>query len=232
MGWVRSGFDSQHSDTVMKKVIEAAEVWVKQLLERDTTGHDWHHIDRVRTMALRIAAEESVDIFKVQLMALLHELPDKKLHLFADEAAALAAVRTWLAYHGVAKAKSDEIIEVISQQSYSKSGVMGKKLVSWAGQVVQDADRLEAIGAIGIARCFAFGGAHGRPVHLPEIVARAHLTEETILHSETSLQHFYEKLLNVKDHMNTTTGRRLAAHRHRVIEEFLEEFLAEWEGRR
>lgn len=232
MGWVRSGFDSRHSDPEMNKVTQAAEAWVKQLLAQDASGHDWYHIDRVRKMALRIAAEENVDVLKVELMALLHELPDKKLNLFPDEAAALTAIRTWLTKHDLAAPDVEEILEVISLQSYSKSGVTGQKLTSKTGQVMQDADRLEAIGAIGIARCFAYGGSRGRPLHVPSIGTRKNLNEDAIINSDSSLQHFYEKLLRVKNHMNTETGKRLAAHRHKIIEEFLAEFLAEWDGER
>jgi uncharacterized protein len=215
-----------------QSIVRDAEEWVRSLLEKESTGHDWHHIMRVRKTATTIAQEEGVSLFLVDLMVLLHELPDRKLELFPSEAEALKAVHDWLSSRGVPQEHTEEILYVIENQSYSKSGVTNQKLTSQAGQVVQDADRLDGLGAIGVARCFAHGGKKKRPLYNPDIPLQKEVNFEKYWEgSPSSLHHFPEKLLKLKDQMNTAAGRRLAEDRHQFTQEFFNRFLEEWEGK-
>lgn len=212
------------------ETIHSAEQWIQFLLEKESTGHDMHHINRVRNVAQEIAQGERVDQFLVDILALLHELPDEKLHLFENTETAYRKMRQWLLAHGVSKEAADEIEDVIKRQSYSHSGVSGEVLDSLAGRVVQDADRLDAFGAIGVARCFAYGGKEGLPVYDPDIPFRENITPENYRDCPTSLHHFTEKLLKLRDNMNTATGNRLAEERHQFTQKFFDRFLAEWKG--
>lgn len=215
-------------------ITAAAEAFVKKLLAGDATGHDWHHIQRVRRLSQRIAKPEGANPFLVDLMALLHESSDRKLIGKKTEQQALLEVRKLLSKEGLDDATIEEILYVIANQSYSKSGVKKETLDSLSGQCIQDADRLEALGAIGIARCFAYNGKRGHPMYDPAIPINPNPTQAEYLknNGETSINHFYEKLLKLKDLMNTKTGRALAAKRHQFMEEYLEEFFAEWDGKR
>lgn len=210
--------------------IRQTEVWVFSLLQDEPTGHDMHHINRVRNVARQIAQEEGADPFVVDIIALFHELPDEKLHLFVDQETAYREMRQWLVTHEVSAAMGDEIETVIRHQSYSHSGVRGTVLESLAGRVVQDADRLDGIGAIGVARCFAYGSTKGRPLYDPDIPFREHITPDNYRECPTSLHHFPEKLLRLRDLMNTATGKRLAEKRHQFTQQFFDRFLAEWRG--
>ncbi|MBI3256148.1 MAG: HD domain-containing protein [Candidatus Andersenbacteria bacterium] len=211
----------------------ACEDRVKKLLTKDVTGHDWYHIERVRKLAAQIAKAEGVDMFLVDLMTLLHESADRKLIGKKTEAKALLETRTFLTKLGLPNEAAEEVIYVIANQSYSKSGISGEKLDSRAGQCLQDADRLEALGAIGIARCFAFNGKKGNPIYDPTIKPRLNLSHQEYVKDEaTSINHFYEKLFKIKGLMNTKIGKKLAAHRHKFMENFLEEFFTEWDLQR
>lgn len=213
-----------------QSVISIVENRVKKLLAKDVTGHDFYHIERVRKVALQIAKAEGVDMFLTDLMALLHESADRKLIGKKTEAKALLETRMFLTKLGLPEEAAEEIIYVIANQSYSKSGISGEKLDSLAGQCMQDADRLEALGAIGIARLFTFSGKKGNPLHDPTIPVRTNLSHtEYGKYDATSINHFYEKLFKIKDLMNTDTGRKLATHRHKFMEDFLKEFFLEWE---
>lgn len=212
------------------KVITEAEQWIQSLLEKESTGHDMYHINRVRSVARQIAQEEGANLFLVDLMALFHELPDEKLRLFSTTETAYQEMRQWLLEHNLTDNEIDEIENVISRQSYSHSGVRGEVLDSLAGRVVQDADRLDGFGAIGIARCFAYGGKKGRPIYDPAIPFRETITPENYRDCPTSLHHFTEKLLKLRDSMNTATSKRLAEERHQITQQFFDRFLAEWEG--
>jgi uncharacterized protein len=216
-----------------RNIIQAAEQLVRQRLQKDTSGHDWYHIDRVRRIALRIGKKEKVDLFLVELMALLHDLHDRKIVGSGNEEKELRVTEQWLQRHGVHQEHIDEIVYVIKNQSYSASGITGKRLTSSAGQVMQDADRLDALGAIGIARCFTYGGKTGHPMHDPVIAPVEELSaEEYMKENNTSLNHFYEKLFKLKDLMNTKTGKQIAAARHAYMKAFVKEFLAEWDGKK
>lgn len=212
------------------ETIREAERWISSLLEKESTGHDMHHINRVRNVARRIAQEEGVDLFLVDIMALFHELPDEKLHLFKDTEIACREMRQWLLDHGVSETMAGEIENVVRRQSYAHSGVSGETLDSLAGRVMQDADRLEALGAIGVARCFAYGGKKGRPLYDPVIPFRETVTFEELRNSPSSLHHFTDKLFKLKDSMITPTGKLVAEQRHQFLQQFFDRFLAEWKG--
>ena len=210
-----------------EQILAAARAYVRQRLEHDSSGHDWWHVDRVVRLARRLAEEEGADVFLCELAALTHDLVDWKLN--PDEAQALADLHAWLAQHGVDAATTAAVLEIITHLSFKGGGQPPMQTLE--GQIVQDADRLDAIGAIGIARAFAYGGAKGLLLHDPEARPRGQMTEaEYRSQQAATITHFYEKLLALKDRMNTATARRLAAHRHAVLEEFLAEFQAEWEG--
>lgn len=212
-----------------RSVVSDVEAHVKKALGKDRTGHDFHHIQRVRTLAARIAKTEGADLFITDLMALLHEAADYKLIGNKTEQQALLETRKMLTKLGVDEDTAEEIIYVIANQGFSKSGITREKLDSLPGQCLQDADRLEAIGAIGIARCFYHAGGKSQPIHDPNVPPKTKLVSEEYKKAEnTPINHFYEKLLKLKDLMNTKTGKKLAEKRHQFTEEFLEEFLAEW----
>ncbi len=215
-----------------KKVLQEAESWVKDIVSHDKSGHDWHHIERVRNMAKRIAEEEKEDSFLIEIMALFHEVPDRKIAGHGNEASALETVRKWLKDHAFSDEDIEEVLYVIANQSYSKSTLQGKTLKSKRGQIVQDADRLEAIGAIGIARCFAFTGNRNNPIHDPTIPPNLDKTHDQYTKDDdTAINHFYEKLLLLNDHINTNAGKRIAQHRHDFMKLYLDEFFAEWDGK-
>jgi uncharacterized protein len=198
-------------------------------LEGDSSGHDWWHIERVARMARRLAEEEGADVWLSELAALVHDLVDWKIN--PDEAAALAELRAWLTGQGADNRIVEAVEEIITTMSFK--GGNRPPMRTLEGKIVQDADRLDAIGAIGIARAFAYGGTKGRPMHNPDERPREQMTTTEYRHQQTgTITHFYEKLLLLKDHMNTATARRLAEHRHAVLEAFLAEFQAEWLGER
>jgi uncharacterized protein len=212
-----------------EEILAAARAHVRERLESDSSGHDWWHIDRVVRLARGLAQEEGADAFLCELAALTHDLIDWKLN--PDEAQALADLRAWLTQQGVDAATLAAVIEIITHMSFKGGGQPPMRTLE--GQIVQDADRLDAIGAIGIGRAFAYGGAKGRPLHNPESAPRSQMTEAEYRSQQgATINHFYEKLLLLKDGMNTATAKRLAAQRHAVLEAFLDEFLAEWEGER
>ena len=203
--------------------------YVEQKLSGEGSGHDWWHIIRVQQMAEKLALAEGGDSFVCQLAALVHDLVDDKL--VADEGLALAEVRGLLTRAGVAADQTDQVLTIIQAISY-KGGSQNHLVLSLDAQIVQDADRLDAIGAIGIARTMAYSGYHGRAIHDPEVAARQNMTlEQYRSHQGTAIIHFYEKLLLLKDLMNTKTAKDLAKGRHAFLEAYLEQFYAEWEGK-
>lgn len=209
------------------EILQAAADYVRTELEKDSTGHDWWHIYRVTRTAKTIATEEGADLFVCELAALLHDIADEKLN--ESEAAGLAKVRSWLQTQQVDAATTEHVMEIISTMSFK--GGNRPPMRTLEGRVVRDADRLDALGAIGIARTFAYGGAKGRLLHDPENAPRTDMTaQEYRSGNSASIHHFYEKLLLLKDLMNTDYGRKMASQRHRFMEEFLEHFYAEWEG--
>ena len=211
-----------------KEIIKKTESFVKKHLKGDVTGHDWWHIDRVRKMALRIAKKEkNVDLFVVQLAALLHDIADWKFH-GGNETIGIKLAEEWLKRLKVEKNVIERVCEIIREISF-KGAEVKSKMKTKEGMIVQDADRLDAIGAIGIARCFATGAKLNREIYNPEIKPRLHKTfEEYKKAKSTSINHFYEKLLLLKDLMNTKTAKKIAEKRHKFMEEFLDRFFKEW----
>ena len=211
------------------RVLEETEAFVRGKMEGEGTGHDWWHVHRVRRMALRLAREEGTDPFVVELAALLHDVADHKFHN-GDETAGPRAAREWLRGLGVEPGVVEHVATVIAELSFKGAGV-ATPMSTAEGRVVQDADRLDAIGAIGIARTFAYGGSRGRPLHDPEATPEAHDSFEAYKASRgPTVSHFHEKLLLLRDRMNTPAARRVAEERHRFMEEFLERFHREWEA--
>ena len=200
---------------IEKTVLEAAERYAREFFAQDASGHDCHHTMRVRRTAVSIAAEESADEGIVALAALLHDVDDAKLS--PQTADCLLNARSFLEEHGVAAKDRDAVLTAIREVSFTKNGAAAPSTVESA--CVRDADRLDAIGAIGVARAFAFGGAHGRMLHDPDGADGTATTD-----------HFHEKLFKLKDLICTDTGRRMAERRDAVTREFLDEFLREWDG--
>ena len=202
--------------------------FAKRLLEKDSTGHDYHHILRVTKLALRIAQTESgADPELVGLIAALHDVDDRKLS--PETCKNQDNARCFLENAGLETGKIAMILKGIRQISFKGTDSVAPD--SLEARCVQDADRLDAIGAIGIGRAFAFGGARGRSMYDPEQPPVMGMDGETYAKTQgPTINHFYEKLLLLKDMMNTETGKAMAAHRHGFMEAFLEEFYGEWEG--
>lgn len=208
-------------------ILSAAEAYAREALAADHSGHDWWHVARVRDTALRLAEAEGADPFVVALAALLHDVADYKIA--GDEATGQARVRTWLEHTALSADLREQVMEIIATMSFA--GGKRPPMTTLEGQVVQDADRLDAIGAIGIARAFAFGGAHGRALYDPAESPADYANPAAYHASQAStLMHFYEKLLLLKDRMNTPTARQIAEERHAYMEAFVTRFLREWAG--
>ncbi|MBO1582782.1 MULTISPECIES: HD domain-containing protein [Bacillus] len=199
--------------------------FVKNILEKDASGHDWYHIERVHKLAISLSEKEGGDRFVIEMAALLHDVADEKLN--ESEEAGMKKVSDWLEGLDVTEEEKEHILHIIANMSYK--GGHGGNVETLEGKIVQDADRLDALGAIGIARTFAYGGAKGRLMYDPNIPPREEMTkEEYRKNSDPSLNHFYEKLLKLKDLMNTDAAKREAEVRHRYMEEFIEQFMKEW----
>lgn len=210
-------------------VIDNTILFVKQKLENAEAGHDWFHIERVYKNALLIAQHEDCDIEIVKLGALLHDIADSKFN-DGDETVGPRIAREFLVGQNVEKEKIEHVVNIIENISF-KGGNFEKKFTSIELEIVQDADRLDAIGAIGIARTFNYGGFKNRQLYNPNISPKMNMTKEEYKNSDApTLNHFYEKLLLLKDKMNTKTGKELAVNRHRFMENFLSQFYAEWDG--
>jgi len=203
--------------------------FVKKELENAEGGHDWFHIERVYKNAVLIANGENCDILIVQLGALLHDIADSKFHN-GDETVGPKKARLFLESMTVSENTITHVVNIIENISF-KGGHETKKFSSLELDIVQDADRLDAIGAIGIARTFNYGGFKNRAIYNPEIKPNLNMSEEEYKNSDApTINHFYEKLLLLKDKMNTKTGKVIAAQRHDFMELFLNQFYAEWNG--
>ena len=211
------------------QIISNTVAFVKSTLENAEGGHDWFHILRVWNNSKLIAHNEKVDEFIVELGALLHDIADSKFHN-GDETVGPKIARGFLESQKVAETVIVHIENIISNISY-KGGNFEQKFNSPELAVIQDADRLDAIGAIGIARCFNYGGFKNRPLYNPEIEPNLNQTkEEYKSNSAPTINHFYEKLLLLKNRMNTKTGKKIAEERHLYMETFLQQFYDEWNG--
>jgi uncharacterized protein len=204
-------------------------LFVKEKLENAEGGHDWFHIERVFKNAVLISKNEVCDVTVVKLGALLHDIADSKFH-DGDETVGPRIAREFLESENVDEEIIMHVVNIIENISY-KGGNFEKKFSSIELDVVQDADRLDAIGAIGIARTFNYGGFKNRALYDPNIAPNSSMTKEEYKKNDSpTLNHFYEKLLLLKDKMNTQTGKQIAQERHRYMEGFLAQFYAEWEG--
>ena len=193
------------------------------------SGHDWHHIDRVRRLARRIAAAEGANAEIAELAALVHDIADWKFH-GGDGAIGPREAERLLTEEGAPAEVIAAVVEIVRSISFKGAGVH-TAMRTLEGQCVQDADRLDAIGAIGIARCFAYGGHAGRPLYDPAVAPVMHASAEAYKAAKGhSLNHFYEKLFLLKERMNTASGRKLAEERHQFMENFVSRFLEEWES--
>lgn len=215
------------------QIIDQTILFVKSELQNAEGGHDWFHIERVYKNALLIALNETCDLTVVKLAALLHDIADSKFYPDAsggDEEIGPQKARIFLEEQHVSEEIICHVVQIIKNISF-KGGNFEKDFSSKELEIVQDADRLDALGAIGIARTFNYGGFKNRTLYDPNIAPQLTMSKEEYKKSETpTLNHFYEKLLLLKDKMNTETGKKLAQERHRFMELFLSQFYAEWEG--
>lgn len=210
-------------------LIENTIAFVKNTLKDAEGGHDWFHIERVYNNAISICKEENCDEIIVSLGALLHDIADSKFHE-GDETVGPKVAREFLESQEVSEEIILHVIGIIENISF-KGGNFERKFFSKELDVVQDADRLDAIGAVGIARCFNYGGFKNRPLYNPEIPVNLNMTKDEYKKSTSpTINHFYEKLLLLKDKMNTNAGRKLAEERHNFMEQFLEQFFTECKG--
>ena len=203
--------------------------FVKEQLKNAEGGHDWFHIERVYKNALLIAEGEDCDVTVVKLGALLHDIADSKFHN-GDESVGPKTARTFLEAQNVTEETILHVIAIIENISF-KGGNFEQQFRSKELEIVQDADRLDALGAIGIARTFNYGGFKNRTLYNPEIAPKLSQSKEEYKKSDApTINHFYEKLLLLKDKMNTDTGKKIAKKRHDFMIHFLAQFYAEWDG--
>lgn len=215
----------------MTNLIDITIAFVKAQLAHAEGGHDWFHIERVYNNAMLIAKGEECDLLVVQLGALLHDIADSKFH-DGDETVGPTLAWRFLSAQGVAEETIIHVVNIIENISF-KGGNFEKKFDSVELNIVQDADRLDALGAIGIARAFNYGGFKNRGLYDPAVAPNLNMDKEEYKKSTApTITHFYEKLLLLKDRMNTPTGKQIAESRHNYMEAFLEQFYGEWKGER
>ncbi|ERJ13539.1 HD domain-containing protein [Haloplasma contractile] len=211
------------------QVIDQIRQFVKQKLDNEGTGHDWWHIERVYNLAIALAKREGADLFTVKVAALLHDIAD---HKFNNGNSAIGAkiAKQLLIECGCKAELAETVYTIINTMSY-KGGTVSSKQETLEGKVVQDADRLDALGAIGIARTFAYGGSKGRELYNPEIKPQQYENFESYKKSNSpTLNHFYEKLLLLKDLMNTESATELAKKRTEYMKQYLQQFYSEWDA--
>lgn len=211
-----------------QEIIQKTELFILSEFSLEGRGHDWFHIDRVRKMALKIGLLEGCDLFLIEMAALLHDLDDWKLT--GSDSHYPSGAGRWLDQMGLDEEASSHILRIIEDVSYMGAGTETPAR-SVEAAVVQDADRLDAIGALGIARTFAYGGHKNRLIYDPSVPPVMHLDFQTYKASTApTINHFYEKLLLLKDRMNTETARIIAAERHQFMQDYLTQFFDEWEA--
>jgi uncharacterized protein len=214
--------------TALQQVAANAAQFAQDKLKSDSSGHDWWHVDRVARTAMLIAQEEDADPFVCEIAALLHDIADEKFN--ESEQVGLTIVEDWLKQQKVSPLTIQHIMEIIASLSFK--GGNRPPMRTLEGQVVQDADRLDAIGAMGISRVFAYSGAKGRPIHVPDLAPRTNMTPEEYRNGkDTAINHFHEKLLKLKALMNTSYGRKMAEQRHQFMLDYLKQFDLEWSGK-
>lgn len=211
----------------MNNIIENAKQYIKSFFESDFSGHDYWHTIRVYNLASSIAKTENCDKELVYLGALLHDVDDYKL--VGKDHEPFENAKKFLNGQNYSQEKIEMICHIISQVSFKGSDTVIPDTIE--GKIVQDADRLDAIGAIGVGRTFAYGGSKKIPMHIPNLKYNENMTAEEYYNNVgTTINHFYEKLLKLKDLMNTETAKEMAKHRHEYMEQFLNEFYNEWDG--
>ncbi|MGE0012259.1 MAG: HD domain-containing protein [Azoarcus sp.] len=214
-------------NTTQRRLVDRVATHITAKFADESSGHDWHHINRVRKLARQIAAQEGADVDMAELAALVHDIADCKFHDGDDTKGPLEAARL-LRQEGATQDVIDQVTDIVATISFKGAGVH-TAMKTLEGKCVQDADRLDAIGAIGIARCFAYGGHAGRLMYDPDEAPVMHATAEAYKAAKgTSLNHFYEKLFLLKDRMNTSSGRALAEERTQYMQDFVARFLQEW----
>jgi uncharacterized protein len=213
-----------------KKIVDQTAEYIKSRLIGEGSGHDWWHVYRVWKNAVHIAEYEQAYLFIVELAALLHDIADWKFNNGNDDIGPQLA-KEWLDKLGVEEGTVTHVCRIIKDVSFKGAGVAtGMNTIE--GKIVQDADRLDAMGAIGIGRAFAYGGSKGREMYNPDLKPEQHDSFEQYKNSRgSSINHFYEKLLLLRELMNTDTARKIAEKRHAFMEEYLHEFYQEWEGK-
>lgn len=211
-------------------LVDKTILFVKDTLQNAEGGHDWFHIERVYKNAVKIAeSENNCNLEIVKLGALLHDIADSKFHN-GDETIGPKVAKQFLEKEGASTEIINHVIAIIENISF-KGGNFNQKFTSKELDIIQDADRLDAIGAIGIARTFNYGGFKNRSLYNPNIAPKLNMSKEEYKKSDApTINHFYEKLLLLKDKMNTETGRKLAENRHKFMEQFLAQFYSEWDG--
>jgi uncharacterized protein len=205
---------------------------MKQKFYEDATGHDWWHLYRVWNLSKYIASKEKgANMLVVELAALLHDIADHKFHNGDMEIGATEAGK-WLRKIGTDQKVIEQVQDIVRNISFK--GINHTiNLKNLEGHIVHDADKLDAMGAVGIARAMAFGGAHGRLIYSPDIpIMEDYVFEKTDASNSTGIHHFYEKLLHLRDRMFTKTGHEMAKHRHKFMEQYLDEFYKEWDGKK
>jgi uncharacterized protein len=216
-------FIRMNNEVIIKKTVE----FVKDRLKNSEGGHDWFHIERVWKLSQKIAEKEAANIFIVEMAALLHDIADAKFHN-GDEEIGPNTAENFLKSLNLPEIDVNHIVAIIRNISF-KGGNENRNHNSIELDIVQDADRIDALGAIGIARTFNYGGFKNRQIYNPEIPPQLNLTKEAYKNSTApTINHFYEKLLLLKDKMNTKSGKEIADERHRFMEYFLEQFYKEW----
>lgn len=216
-----------------KEIIKKTADYVRKKLEGESSGHDWWHTWRVWQMAKRLAKEERADMFIVELAALLHDIEDWKYHGGSEEKN-IKAIKAWLRKQKIPSEMIHRICSVVEDAVF-RGEKNRKKIRSKEGAILSDADQLDAIGAVGIARGFMFAGSFRLPMHDPNIKPLRNMTEKQYKNfrrpTYTQINHFYEKLLLQKDLVNTKTGKNIAATRHDFMKDYLDRFYKEWEGK-
>ena len=213
-----------------QRIIDKTKEHLRKMFEKEGTGHDWWHIQRVLNNAIAIAKKEKrADMFIVQMGALLHDIADFKFNGGDDTLGGKVAYK-WMKDNKLDEPLIAKVVHIVDNVTFKGLGVKSK-MKSLEGKIVQDADRLDALGAIGVARAFAYGGYKQRSIYDPEIKIRKNMKfAEYKKGTESTLNHFHEKLLHLKSLMNTKTGKYMAFERHKFIENYLREFYAEWDG--
>lgn len=215
------------SATATRHLLDQTQAHVRAQMSGDATGHDWWHVERVCRLSRYLAQREGADPVICELAALLHDLQDWKF-ANGDIDAGPRATTDWLTAQGAPATWIRAVTDIIRGLSFKGAGV-DTTMPTLEGRCVQDADRLDALGAIGIARTFAYGGAQGQPLHDPDLPPQLHASFTAYRTARTTtINHFYEKLLLLRDRMQTETGRQLASERHVILDQFLQQFLAEW----